>query len=78
MVGALLDYKGLRLLPAPEWPGTVATTLIYLAVTWPIFFLFRLIFVAPFDSIKSTGDPRPTARKVPPSQAVGGTFAVSF
>jgi hypothetical protein len=36
------------LVPYPGWPGVVAAALIYILVTWLVFFLCRLIFVAPY------------------------------
>jgi hypothetical protein len=48
IIGALLQYSGQKLDVSQDWPGTVTITLIYVAVAWFAFFLWRLIFVAPY------------------------------
>ena len=48
LVGAILQIWGQELVAHPGWQGVVAAGLIYIAVAWLVFFLFRLIFVAPY------------------------------
>ncbi len=47
-VGIGLWYFGVKF-PAPEWPWDFVVALSYFFVAWVVIFLFRLIFVAPYQ-----------------------------
>jgi hypothetical protein len=54
VVGAVLKYWGFTITESHGWLDVVEWGLIYLAVAWAIFFLVRLIFVAPFQIFRET------------------------